>query len=191
MVRGSHGSIVVGVDGSQDAITALAWAMRHAQVAGFAVCVLHAWLPDDPRYDGSSGPVGYGQRLLRDRAMTELEARERVHRAMAAAASWVPIGRSLVTQLVVRGEPGAVLVDMSTDGAQLVVGATGTGALPGILTPTLGSTTRYVLRHSWCPVTVVPSARLRGDLVTEQAAGGTAAPSYGDVPPARTPGYGS
>jgi len=184
VVHSSHGSIIVGVDGSQDATTALAWALRHAQVAGLTVCVVHAWMPDDgPCEATTSEPFGYGQRVVRDRALTEMDAKERVHRAMAAAASWVPIGRSLVTQLVPRGEPGAVLVDLSMDGAQLVVGATGSGALPGILTPTLGSATRYVLRHSWCPVTVVPSARLRGELVTNHA--------YGDVPSARLPGTGS
>ena len=178
MVRGSHGAIVVGVDGSRDATTALAWALRHAQVAGLAVCVLHAWLPDEePAAAGS----GYGQRIIRERAMSEPAAKERVHRSVAAASSWVPIGRSLVNQVVVRGEPGAVLVELSRNGAQLVVGATGSGALPGILTPTLGSTARFVLRHAWCPVTVVPSARLRSELVPPSV------PAFGAVPPARTP----
>ena len=178
MVRGSHGAVIVGVDGSQDATTALAWAMRHAQVAGLAVCVLHAWLPDEE-------PAGYGQRDLRERALNEAAARERVHRAVAAAASWVPIGRSLVSQFTVCGEPGAVLVELSRDGAQLVVGATGSGALPGILTPALGSTARFVLRHAWCPVTVVPSARLRAELEPHGV------PAFGAVPPARTPGAAS
>ncbi len=115
--------------------------------------------------------------------MSERAAMERVHKAMAAASSWVPIGRSLVTQLVARGEPGAVLVELTRDGAQLVVGATGSGALPGILTPMLGSTTRFVLRHAQCPVTVVPSTRLRAEPVTRRP--------HGAVPPARTPGASS
>jgi nucleotide-binding universal stress UspA family protein len=171
-VRGSHGAVIVGVDGSQDATTGLAWALRHAQVAGLAVCVVHAWLPDEDEYGVSTGApaVRYGQRIVRDRAMSEAAARERVHAAMAAAGTWVPIGRSLVTQRVVRGDPGAVLVELSRDGAQLVVGATGSGALPGILTPALGSTTRFVLRHAWCPVTVVPSARLRSGQAAPPAA---------------------
>jgi nucleotide-binding universal stress UspA family protein len=179
VVRGSHGAVIVGVDGSQDATTALAWAMRHAQVAGLAVCVLHAWLPDE---EPAGAAPDYGQRDLRERALTEAAARERVHRAVAAASSWVPIGRSLINQFAVRGEPGAILVELSRDGAQLVVGATGSGALPGILTPALGSTARFVLRHAWCPVTVVPSARLRADLEPH------AVPAFGAVPPARTPG---
>ncbi|HEY0638062.1 MAG TPA: universal stress protein [Pseudonocardiaceae bacterium] len=177
-MHGSHGSVVVGVDGSQDATTGLAWALRHAQVAGLAVCVVHAWLPEDepePPPLESTLP-GYlpvpparhgGPRYIRDRALTERTARERVHRAVSAASVYVPIGRSLVTPVVMRGDPGEVLVELSRDGAQVVVGATGSGALPGILTPALGATARYVLRHSWCPVTVVPSARLRAGLVDD------------------------
>jgi len=178
VVRGSHGAVVVGVDGSLDSTTALAWALRHAQIAGLAVCVLHAWLPDEP---GGHEPC-YGQRVVRERAMSEPAARQRVHESMAAAAARVPIGRSVISQFVARGDPGAVLAQLSKDGAQLVVGATGSGALPGILTPTLGSTTRFVLRHAWCPVTVVPSVRLRSE---------PASPMFGAVPRARTPGAGS
>lgn len=198
MAGGSHGAVLVGVDGSQDATTGLAWALRHAQVAGLAVCVVHVWLPDEqvpavPRQSCShlDGHLdgGYGQRVVRDRAMTEQDARQRVHQSLGAATARVPIGRSLVTQLVLRGEPGVVLTELSRDGTQLVVGATGTGALPGILTPALGSTTRFVLRHAWCPVTVVPSARLRADLVTHSGPGYE--PGYGPVPPARRPHAGS
>lgn len=185
MVRGSRDAVIVGVDGSQDATTALAWALSHAQVAGLAVCVVHAWLPDD---DDALGPAvpsqssqRYGHRIVRDRALTETAARDRVRRSMSAAGTYVPIGRSLVTQYIARGDPGAVLVEMSRDGAQLVVGATGSGALPGILTPALGSTTRFVLRHAWCPVTVVPAARLRSGLVAPPDA----------VPQARRPGASS
>lgn len=138
--------------------------------------------------------------------MSEAEARDRLHQAVAAASAKVPIGRSLITQLAVRGEPGAVLVDLSTDGAQLVVGATGSDALPGIVTPMLGSTTRFVLRHAWCPVTVVPSARLRraapepiepqsvaeySSRQREDTTGGPDDPGFGDVPSARLPGAGS
>jgi nucleotide-binding universal stress UspA family protein len=165
---------VVGVDSSVDSTTALAWALRQAQVAGLAVCVVHAWLPDELAHEPC-----YGQRVVRERAMTEQAARDRVHESLAAAATWVPIGRNVVSQFVARGDPGAVLVELSKDGAQLVVGATGSGGLPGLLTPTLGSTTRYVLRHAWCPVTVVPSARLRAE---------PSPPMYGAVPRARTPG---
>jgi nucleotide-binding universal stress UspA family protein len=189
VVRGSHGAIIVGVDGSQDATAALAWALRHAQVAGLGVSVVHAWLPDDDELTNVPSPAsapsgGPGQRVVRDRAMSEQAAMERVHKAMAAASSRVPIGRSLVTQVVTRGEPGAVLVELTRDGTQLVVGATGSGALPGMLIPTLGSTTRFVLRHAWCPVTVVPSTRLRAEFVTRQ-------PSGAAVPPARTADAGS
>lgn len=193
MFRGSHGAIVVGVDGSQDSTTALAWALRHAQIAGLVVVVMHAWLPDEPGEEGDDAtfPAGGGQdhntiqRVMRDRAMTEQAARDRVHQTVGAASARVPIGRSLLTQVVAQGEPGAILVELSTDAAQLVVGATGSGALPGIYTPALGSTSRFVLRHAWCPVTVVPSARLRAEQPSPQP------PAYGVVPQARTPGVGS
>lgn len=180
MVGGSYGAFVVGVDGSTDAITALVWALRQAQVAGNAVSVVHAWSPDE---DFGSAP--HGSRIIRDRALTVQAARDRVHRAVATAAARVPIGRCLVNQLAFEGEPGAVLVRMSRDASQLVVGATGSDALPGFLTPALGSTTRFVLRHAWCPVTVVPAARLRGSTL-----GGPVAAEVA-VPPARSPHAGS
>lgn len=181
MIRGVHGAVIVGVDGSQDGITSLAWALRHAQVAGLAVCVVHAWLPDEQPSHGDPDSYylaghtaghdlhGYGHRVIRDRALTERDAKERVHRSMTAATAYVPIGRSLVTPIVVRGDAGAVIVELSRDGVQVVLGATGSGALPGILTPALGSTSRFALRHAWCPVTVVPSARLRADTALPRA----------------------
>ena len=181
MVRGSHGAIVVGVDGSLDSTTALAWAVRNAQVAGLAVCVLHAWLPDEP----DDAWVCHGQRVVRERAMTEDAARSRVHDSVTAAAALVPTGRSLISKFVECGDPGTILVELSKDGVQLVVGATGSGALPGIVTSTLGSTTRFVLRHAWCPVTVVPSARLRSEPTAPAMY-----PEVGAVPRARTPGGG-
>lgn len=184
-MRGSHGAIIVGVDGSEDSTTALAWALRTAQIAGLAVCVTHVWLPegapDDPQPDEHGRhAVPIGARFVRDRAMTEVAARDRVHRSMSAATARVPVGRSHVTQLAIRGEPGDVLVDLSRDGVEIVLGALGSGALPGMLTPALGSVTRHVLRHARCPVTVVPSTRLReGD------------PTWADrpaaVPSARSP----
>jgi nucleotide-binding universal stress UspA family protein len=180
-VDASLGAMVVGVDGSPDAATALIWALRQAQVAGLAVSVVHAWSPDE-----EFGLSPYGNRITRDRALTVQAARDRVHQAVALASSRVPIGRCLINQLAFEGEPGAVLVELSRDAAQLVVGATGTGALPGFLTPALGSTTRFVLRHAWCPVTVVPSARLRAEAVTGAARLADAA-----VPPARSPRAGS
>jgi nucleotide-binding universal stress UspA family protein len=198
-VRGSHGAVIVGIDGSQDATTGLAWALRHAQIAGLAVCVVHAWLPDEDDFGG--GTVRHGQRIVRDRAMTEAAARDRVHAALAAAGTFVPIGRSLVSQHVIRGDPGEVLVELSRDGAQLIVGATGSGALPGILTPALGSTTRFVLRHAWCPVTVVPSSRLRAvqapppppraDHRYYRGGPEFTDPGFGAVPHARRPHAGS
>ena len=180
MAGGSFGAVIVGVDGSADAATALVWALRQAQIAGLAVSVVHAWLPDDE----PGRPVDEN-RLIRDRALTLQAARDRVHRAVAAASSRVPIGRCLVNQLALEGEPGAVLVELSRDAAQLVIGATGTGALPGFLTPALGSTTRFALRHAWCPVTVVPSARLRADAFASGQIPDAA------VPPARSPRAGS
>jgi nucleotide-binding universal stress UspA family protein len=172
--------MVVGVDGSLDSTTALAWALRNAQVTGLAVFVIHAWQPDEP-----DAEFCYGQRVVRERAMTEQAARERVSSAMAAAMARVSIGRSLVSQYVARGDPGSVLVELSKDAAQVVVGATGSDALPGFLTPTLGSTTRFVLRNAWCPVTVVPSARLRAEPPAPSVF-----PALGAVPRARTPGIG-
>jgi nucleotide-binding universal stress UspA family protein len=177
VARGSHGAIIVGVDGSLDATAALAWALRHAQVVGLAVCVVHAWLPDEP-----SSPRLAGQRVDRERARSEPAAARRVHAAISAASARVPAGDAVITRLAAHGEPGEVLVALSKDGALLVVGATGSGASSGFHTPAIGSTARYALRHAWCPVTVVPSVRLRGE---------HAAQPYAAVPQARLPGAGS
>jgi nucleotide-binding universal stress UspA family protein len=146
--------VVVGVDGSPDSHAALRWAAEHVVRLGSQLLVAHVWTPI-PRF--AELPPRSRARLERDRARTVQDAQRRVKEALAeldTSASCV------VDTLVLDGSPGSHLVRLSARADQVVLGATGLGTPMGMSRPPIGSTVRYVLRHAYCPVTVISGARL-------------------------------
>ena len=150
---GSHQRIVVGVDGSDGARAALAWALAEAVRRGAEVDVLSAvpvdfyW--DDPYLRDDGG-------VDRVRADTETRARaliEEVRRdpAVASVAAGVP-----VDVVVVAGPPAEFLVDRAEGADLLVVGSRGRGAARSTL---LGSVALHCVTHAPCPVVVVHPTR--------------------------------
>lgn len=119
------GQIVVGYDGSPEAQEALEWAADEARRERRPLRIVH---------------VGLGQGGAR--ALTEGEERAR------SAAPDVEITSSLELRDSVPG----TLVDVSSDGRMLVVGARGLGGFAGLL---LGSVSTAVAAHARCPVVVV------------------------------------
>jgi nucleotide-binding universal stress UspA family protein len=61
-----------------------------------------------------------------------------------------------LTQRLVRGRPGRVLVEETATAQLVVVGARGRGGFSGLL---LGSVSHAVLHHAKCPLTIVRSSR--------------------------------
>lgn len=131
--------IVVGVDGSDPARAALAWAVDEAARRGAPVRAVMAW---DDRQAGPAVADPDGVRAALTDALTD-----------TVAALSTPDGPE-VTAEVVPGMPTRVLVAASRDAALLVVGSHGHGR---VLQAVLGSVAGYCVRHAHCPVVVLPA----------------------------------
>ncbi|MGY1714882.1 universal stress protein [Geodermatophilus sp. SYSU D01106] len=141
---GLDAGIVVGVDGSACARTALAWAGALAARAGLPLLVVRAWsLTTAPR--PATWECGYVP------PVADYEAAVRQALADDVAAAGVPAGVPVECRAVHRA-PVDALLDAAEGAALLVVGARGRGAARGRLP---GSVATSVLRAASCPVTVV------------------------------------
>jgi nucleotide-binding universal stress UspA family protein len=136
--------IVVGVDGSESADAALAWAVRQARLTGAGVDAVitwelpvTGWVPDvmDGDFARWSGET--------------LE--ESVDRAVAGAEASVEVRRHVLC-----GNAAQTLVDLADGADLLVVGSRGHGSFAGAL---LGSVSRHCSQHAHCPVVIVRGAK--------------------------------
>lgn len=140
-----EGPLAVGVDGSKNSQTAVAWALEEASLRGTHLVAVHAWRPAP---EGLS--AAQRAKWHRDQA-DELEHRLLVSEALAGAGERFPqVG---ITEQVVRDHPIRALLAAAEDAALLVVGARGAGGYPGMA---LGSVAQAVLHHARVPVCVVP-----------------------------------
>ncbi|WP_214401429.1 universal stress protein [Pseudonocardia lacus] len=136
--------VVVGVDGSADALRAVRWAAREARRRDLPLRVVVA-----------HGAVGDGAATHR---MSELRFREVQRRtaadaAAAAAAAAVEVTPGIaVEQRVVAGAPAEVLRHESRSARLLVLGDRGRGRLRGAVA---GSVAVAVTTTAQCPVVVV------------------------------------
>ena len=137
----ARGDVVVGVDGSQHSVDAVAFAFAEAQRLGTGVLALTI----SPSGPIDTVPAGV---LLADDDDPEPA------RALAeAVAGWsekypdVPVRRA-----VARGHASRTLTDLAADAALLVVGSRGAGGFRGLL---IGSVSQGVLHHATCPVAIV------------------------------------
>jgi nucleotide-binding universal stress UspA family protein len=140
---GAGTRIVVGVDGSEPARGALAWALDEARLRKATLEVVHAWhFPFEAATLGTAAavpiddPAGWARQIL-DQRLAE----------MAPKAKGVPV--------VVRVEFGSaarVLLDVSQGADALVVGSRGRRRLTGLL---IGSVGQFLVARAPCPVIVV------------------------------------
>lgn len=139
-----HG-IVVGVDGSDQSMCALAWAVQEAERRHSPVHVVTAYTV--PVFAASSMDAGYAtvdDSVVREGAQAVLDqAVERV------------AGRHKVEILprVENGDAAGVLLELSEEAELMVVGSRGRGGFVGRL---LGSVSSALPAHSKCPTVVVP-----------------------------------
>lgn len=126
--------IIVGVDGSPTATTALRWAAAHARERGASLEALHAW------------HVTYGEGKPPDEVAAQERARATLDATIAAAGV-----AGLVKQVLVRAIPASALLDASRGADLLVVGAS---AAPQ---PRLGTVSAQVVPSAHCPVVVIPA----------------------------------
>lgn len=141
------GRIVVGVDGSKGARTALAWAVAEAGLRHSLLEVVFAW-----------GDIGVRIAQASDWAkavtveMEEEAARELVDGELKAV---MGDRRDVDVQVTTKpGEGAAALLAASVDADLLVVGSRGMGGFEGLL---LGSVSHKCIEHARCPVLVVPA----------------------------------
>lgn len=140
-----HGTVVIGVDGSEASSAALLWAVRAAALEGRGLTVVHA--------TGFAGAMDDLEDVLASERGLLSVGRSIVREAVreARAADWTVGVESVVTT----GDPSTMLVEASETAAMVVLGARGRGAVVSAL---LGSVSAPVIREAACPVVVVRSA---------------------------------
>jgi len=132
--------VVVGVDGSSEALTAVAWAADEAvrREAPLQVVYANIW----PLIRGH-WPAAFADQLL-------VRGEEMVQAAIRHARESAP--EAVVNGTVVTGDANPVLVDRSRAAQLVVVGSRGLGGFTGLL---VGSTAVALAAHAACPVVVV------------------------------------
>jgi nucleotide-binding universal stress UspA family protein len=148
--------IVVGVDRSEGAKAALAFAHEEALLRGATLRAVHAW---QFGYNGFTGFVGYSGFEGAVPAVGGGDISS--PREAAAAALDATVRETLpspgdvkIEQRVVEGTAGAVLVDESRNADLLVVGSRGHGGFAQLL---LGSVSQQCAHHAACPVVIIRS----------------------------------
>ncbi|MFD5542398.1 universal stress protein [Streptomyces sp. NPDC127079] len=136
----STAPVIAAVDGSDDSLRALDWAVAAARQRGAPLRVVHvrqyaAW--GQPDVLVAAEPDAAGDPVLD-------EVRERL-RAVA--------GTLAVEYVALEGAPAALLPELGADALLLVLGSRGRGGFTGLL---LGSNGIAAARDAGCPVVVVP-----------------------------------
>ncbi|MCZ9349223.1 universal stress protein [Streptomyces mutabilis] len=132
--------VIAAVDGSDDSLRALDWALEAAHRREAPLRVVHvrqyaAWPQTDVLV---AGPPDTGDNPVLEQARAHLEGR-----AYAVATEYVGM----------EGVPGAVLPEVGADAQLLVLGSRGRGGFASLL---LGSNGMAAARDAECPVVVVP-----------------------------------
>jgi nucleotide-binding universal stress UspA family protein len=135
--------IVVGVDGSETARTALRWALDEARLRNATVEVVHGWhMPY---------PDGYPDGVVDlDPGRFERDARQLLDRIVEEGDT---AGVPAVEPILVGDGAARTLLDLAKGADLLVVGSRGRGGFTGLL---LGSVSQQVVHHAPCPVVVIP-----------------------------------
>ncbi|GAA1192356.1 universal stress protein [Prauserella alba] len=137
------GHVVVGVDGSEHARRALAYAFDAAQLRGVPLVAAHTW--ND--VIATEGPYAYP--FPTDLTEVEAAGRTLLDEALAPWRERYP--EVEVREVLEAGRPVRALL-RHAEGAQLVVvGTRGRGGFSGML---LGSTSQALVIHAPCPVVV-------------------------------------
>lgn len=134
--------IVVGVDGSPAAQSALRWAAEEASFHGSLLEVVAAWSWTNSTAE-MVAEIAPGDSL-------EVVAREILHKAVQE------LGPSEIrlNSITREGQAAAVLLDMAEGADLLVVGSRGRGRAAEMV---LGSTSHHCVHRATVPVVVVPS----------------------------------
>lgn len=149
---GEGGRIVVGVDDSPHARTALRWSLREAVLRKAGLEVVHAWQPPM-----TALPFGATLAISTDEGEMDAAARRQVDKMVDEALaelreSHPDMATAEVQRTVVPGAAAMTLIDISSDADLLVVGSHGRTGLRQLV---LGSVAHACVSHAACPVVVV------------------------------------
>lgn len=142
------GAVVVGVDGSEDALRAVRWSAVEARSVHRPLHLVHASIWPLINHPLPPGVTGDYHKVM------EQEAHGWLHRARKVAEDAGPgVGAE---ERLVDGAASALLAE-SAHAREVVVGSRGLGGFTGLL---VGSTAAMLAHHARCPVVVV---RAEGD----------------------------
>ncbi len=153
------GHVVVGIDDSDGARRALAWAAQEAQLRGAALEVVHVFDPVPTAWAYADGELISASRaaaLEEDIAQAREEAHKRAS-AMAKEAVADLDGVEVNAEAIEGHRPAEVLIERSANADMLVVGSRGRGGFAGLL---LGSVSQQCATHATCPVVIIPHANI-------------------------------
>lgn len=141
---------VVGVDGTPQSTAALEWALRFAAESGWRLRCVTAY--DVQQVTVPAMPMTVTP--FEDPAVAQEQAELTLASAVFRARHEVPEATGVpLTEEVVPGRPGQVLVDLSAEADLLVLSSHGHSRL---FEAVLGSTSGWCVRHAHCPVVVLP-----------------------------------
>jgi nucleotide-binding universal stress UspA family protein len=138
-------TVVVGVDGTSVGTEALRVGLREATLRGCAVEVVTCWHPDRWYRDATGETPDEVQRRA------QLAQEEALKQVLGQTED-----RPVLSRRVIEGPAGATLVKLSKTASFLVVG---THQKSVVERSVLGSVSEHCVRHSRCPVIVVPAAQ--------------------------------
>lgn len=137
----SIGSVIVGVDGSRQAESAVRWAVREAVGRGLTLRLIYVVRTDL-----------LGQMSAEQYRYAVDDAKSALDRARRAAKS--RHDRTIVETVIAQGNPAAIFEAESTDASMICLGSSGIGRVGMAM---LGSTAASVAEKARCPVAIVRS----------------------------------
>ncbi|MFD3411292.1 universal stress protein [Streptomyces cyaneofuscatus] len=130
--------VIVGIDGSSEALAAAGWAAREAQRHDVSLRLVHAWTrsPRPSALPSRTSQHHWARRILRE-----------AHDYLGALYPYLP-----VEEYAVQGPAPSVLLEASADGALLVIGSRSLGGSTGYLA---GPVALHLTTQSPTPVVLV------------------------------------
>jgi nucleotide-binding universal stress UspA family protein len=135
--------IVVGIDGSDNAVAALRWAIGEARLRGATIDAIDAWNYPYVVVPGATIP-------LHPRADQAVDVEQELEAALAAVAG--EADGVTINSIVTEGVAAAVLCEAAGDADLLVIGH---GRNHALRKRVLGSVGTEVVQYAPCPVVIV------------------------------------
>jgi nucleotide-binding universal stress UspA family protein len=133
-------TIVVGVDGSEESLEALRWAVDYAKDVGGLVRAIRSW------------HYPWAMQTAPEQTDTKVASQIQGELDDAVASAKIDLGGVELERDVKEGHASFVLVNESEGADLLVVGSRGHGAFHGML---LGSVSQHCASNASCPVVIV------------------------------------